>query len=101
MLYRISVYSLWSFFALQSMFSYGKTLFMDNILTHSPFKATASKHFPSTLNNTLLLNSSILKAQMEQYGITEQRYCWSQHAKQPQLRAPLTEFDGQTPYMYL
>ena len=74
---------------------------MDNILTHSPFKATASKHFPSTLNNTLLLNSSILKAQMEQCGVTERRYCWSQHAKQPQLRAPSTEFDGQTPYIYL
>ena len=57
MLYRISVYSLWSSFALQSSFSYGKTLFMDNILTHSPFKATASKHFSSTLDNTLLLNS--------------------------------------------
>ena len=78
MLYRISVYSLWSSFALQSSFSYGKTLFMDNILTHSPFKATASKHF-----SYLLLNSSILKAQVEQYGITEQRYCWSQHVKQP------------------
>lgn len=45
----MTVYSLWSFFAYKTSFPYGKTLFMDNILAHDPFKAIEPSNFSSNI----------------------------------------------------